>query len=536
MPVRILIAICLLIRLEARTLAEQASADTLLLRSNTQLVQVNVVVHNRKGEPVDDLKKEDFSLTDRGKAQTISFFSVESTGKLAAPVVKLPPHVFSNRFSERAGAPSSVTVILLDALNTEVKDQLYAKDQLVRFLQQIRPEDRVAIYTLGRGLKILHDYTSDSAELVAKLAKFGGQNLPDVASSTANPGALQMGFDFLASSKAEADFHTSNRALNTLKALEAIAQHLASVPGRKNLIWLSGGFPLQMGFDETTRPGAMPREQRSFFEETMHTIRALNNANVAMYPVDARGLLLGPDFTGLDQQAPGRRGPFQPIVTNVDTMKELANRTGGRASYNGNDLDKAIRNAIEDAKVTYTLGYYPGVIEQDDKFHEIKIKVERPGVTARYRKGYFPLREVQQDAKSRRAQLASAAWSPLDATAVTLNARVNIVKDPPPDTMTIVTQVDVSTLRLEQKDDKWVGKVDLIFVQKDEQGRPMTGITDSVDLNLPRESYLKILKTGLIYQRSFPRNAKAESLRIAVRDAGSGSAGSVTVPLSQLEN
>ncbi|MEP6534162.1 MAG: VWA domain-containing protein [Bryobacteraceae bacterium] len=536
MALRIVIAACLLVGFEVRALAEMAQGETLLLRSNTQLVQVNVVVHNRKGEPVEDLKKEDFSLTERGKLQAIRFFSVESTGKLTAPAVKLPPHVFSNRFNERGDAPSSVTVILLDSLNTEMKDQIYAKEQLIRFLQQIRAEDRVAIYTLGRGLKILHDYTSDSAELVAKLAKFGGQNLPDLAASQANAGALQAGLDFLAGSKAEADFHTSNRTLNTLKALEAIAQHLASVPGRKNLIWLSGGFPLQMGFDEKVRPGTMPREQRSFFDETMHTVRAMNNANVAIYPVDARGLLLGPDFAGLDKQDPARRGVFEPLVSNVDTMKELANRTGGQASYNGNDLDKAIRNAIEDAKVTYTLGYYPDTGDQDDRFREIKIKVERAGVTARYRRGYYALREVQQDAKSRKAQLASAAWSPLDATAVTLNARVNIVKDPPPDTVTIVAQVDVSTLRLEQKDEKWVGKVDLIFVQKDEQGRPMSGITDSVDLNLPRESYLKILKTGLIYQRSFPRNAKAESLRIAVRDVGSGSAGSVTVPLSRLVN
>ncbi len=536
--IRITAAACALLQGQAQTPAPNIDQQPLLLRSNTQLVQISVVVHNRKGEPVADLKKEDFMLTEKGKPQTISVFSVESTGTLAAPAVKLPPHIFSNRVSERSGVPSSVTVILLDSLNTQWKDQTYAKQQLVKFLQQIHPEDRVAIYTLGRGLKILHDYTTDSTQLLARLAKYNGQNLPDISASEPATGELQNNsLDFFGASQAESDFYTTNRVLNTLTALEAIAEHLASLPGRKNLIWLSGGFPLQIGFDEIPDINTPNRDQRTFSDEMSHAIRALNNANVAMYPVDARGLVVGDYLAKAESRTPAKRATFAPVVPNLDTMNELASRTGGRASYNGNDLDNAIRHAMEDAKVTYTLGYYPANAEPDGKFREIKVKVDRPGVNVRYRKGYFAMRDVKQDEKTRKSQLNSAVWSPLDATAIGLNARVDLIEKPEPNTINVFAQMDPGTLRLEQKNNRWVGKLDLIFVQKDEQGRQLPGgISDSLDLNFTKESYLKIMKTGIIYRRQFPRQAKSVNLRIAVRDAGTGSIGSLSVPFSQVAN
>ncbi len=105
----------------------------------------------------------------------------------------------------------------------------------------------------------------------------------------------------------------------------------------------------------------------------------------------------------------------------------------------------------------------------------------------------------------------------MDATAVTLFALIDVVNDPVASTVGVVAQVDASTLHLEQKADKWVGIVDLIFVQKDEQGRQLDGgITDSVSLNLPQDSYKKILEKGLIYQRSFQKQASAANMRIAV--------------------
>jgi hypothetical protein len=274
-------------------------------------------------------------------------------------------------------------------------------------------------------------------------------------------------------------------------------------------------------------------------DEMEATIRALNNANIAVYPVDARGLLAGGNFSaaipGSASRIP-RETSLKPTVENLDTMEELASRTGGRAAYNTNDLKNAVRKAMEDAKVTYTLGYYPSEVSLDGKFHDIKVKVERPGLNVRYRKGYFALPEASQDEKTRKAEMRNAVWSPLDATAVAVNARVDLLNKPQPNTLNIFVQVDPVNLTLTQNADRWTGTVDMVFVQKDEHGKDYgSGIADTINLNLVKESYLRMLKTGMIYQRQFTREERAKTLRIVVRDTPSGSVGSVSIPLEQVK-
>lgn len=524
---------------------QQAPAAT--LRSTTRLVQVSVVVHDKKGEPVADLKKEDFTITERGKAQDIAFFAVESAGKLPGRVPQLPPNVFSNRLVEKQGVPGSVTVILFDALNTKWTDQAYARQQVIKFLEQLQPQDRVAIYLLSRGLRILHDYTTDSTALLAALGRFHGEHLPDLSASEPASDAVQdaannpMGFglDFLPPSNAEAEFFTSNRVLSTLAALKAIASHLANVPGRKNLIWVSGGFPLDYGFDQEPDPRRADF-RRTYYDETEAAVRAVNNAGISIYPVDARGLIIGRDAMTADMP-PGRFNPRQPpraklapTVPNLDTMRLLADRTGGRASYNTNDLKTAIRNAIDDSKVTYTLAYYPAENAQDGKFHEIKIKVDRPGINVRYRKGYFALSDIAQSDKTRKSDLSTAVWTPVDATSVGLNARVDIPGAPDQSAMIVYAQIDPLGITLEQNNGRWQGKLDLLFVQRDDQGHEYTGATDTLTLNLLRENYLKVIRSGIIYKKDLQRDLKATNLRIVVRDGATGAMGTLTMPYREL--
>jgi VWFA-related protein len=163
-----------------------------------------------------------------------------------------------------------------------------------------------------------------------------------------------MGLDGLAdANQREADFFTADRVVNTLASFEAIAQHLTGLPGRKNLIWLSGGIPLTIGFDEMPAAGGTfsTRDRRIFSVEMDAAVRALNNSGVAIYPVDARGLMPPPGFSAASR-APLRTPPtLARQNANVDAMCELADRTGGRASYNTNDLARAIRRAVDDGRV-----------------------------------------------------------------------------------------------------------------------------------------------------------------------------------------
>src|SRR5688572_1457407 len=138
--------------------------DIPLIRSTTSLVQVNVIAVGRDGRPVTDLTKEEFVVTEGGKRQVIASFNVHS-GTGTASSVKLPDNVFSNYL----GVPPSVTAILLDGVNTEGRDRVYARRQVISFLKQIQPEDRIALFSLDTTLRVLHDFTTDSRQLVALL-------------------------------------------------------------------------------------------------------------------------------------------------------------------------------------------------------------------------------------------------------------------------------------------------------------------------------------------------------------------------------
>src|SRR5580700_3422771 len=231
----------------AAAAALNAQMPDVVLRTTTRLVQVNVIV-TKHGTAVPGLKKEDFQVFDNGKRQEIRQFSEETRAILPSAAAPLPQGTFTNQLEERSGTPAAVTAILLDGVNTRFSDQTYARKQVVQFLKQIQPEDRIAIYTLdSRGLKVLHDYTTDSSDLVAKLAKYQGDIAPDVTGTSELIDPLG-GWLGSGGNSYERAFFLNNRILLTLNAIEFIADNLAPLPGRKNLIWVSSAFPLQVGF------------------------------------------------------------------------------------------------------------------------------------------------------------------------------------------------------------------------------------------------------------------------------------------------
>lgn len=239
--------------------------ETPVLRTTTRLVQVSVVAQDKHGEPATDLAKEDFRVFDRGAEQKIEFFSMEAQRLLPAEGPALPKDTWTNRLRQREGIPASVTLILLDGLNTQYQDQSYAHEQLVRFLSQLRPEEHVALYTLGSDLRILHDFTRDATSLLRALSREKGYNGPRVPEEEPDTGVKDSGIaaldDLLRTANAAITQNTYiHRAYRTVDALEAIAMHVAAIPGRKNLIWLSGGFPISVGYEGLPVRGG-PQEQ-----------------------------------------------------------------------------------------------------------------------------------------------------------------------------------------------------------------------------------------------------------------------------------
>ncbi|MGH9594740.1 MAG: VWA domain-containing protein, partial [Bryobacteraceae bacterium] len=164
------------------------AAQTPPLRVAARLVQVSVIVQDKKGQPVPGLSKSDFQIADQGQPQEIAFFSEETNAPpAAAPVSLAAPNSYSNRLTEKAGVPTSVTVILLDALNTQFRDMGYARLQIVKFLKQLQPQDRVALYGLSNKLYVLHDFTNDASTLLAALDRSKGQQRFEMDATNPDP-------------------------------------------------------------------------------------------------------------------------------------------------------------------------------------------------------------------------------------------------------------------------------------------------------------------------------------------------------------
>jgi VWFA-related protein len=529
-------------------------AQDATIRVTTRLVQVNVVVRDSHG-PVAGLAKKDFKIFDKGKDQPVALFSVSSSAdQTPAKSAAVPLGVFTNRPAAESSAPLNGTVLLIDVLNTDVSDQQIARRQLLKFLTTLEPGRRVAIYILGTRLHVLQDFTSDPRLLAQAAQKFQGQpSNPLGASNMPLPGAPVTATEEMntgmTDNPAEAvarealaemrDAATVDRVSITLTALEQIANHLASVPGRKSLLWISGSFPFFLIDDERHNFLAANRENRTFHLEIERATRALSAADTAIYPVDARGLLSTPaadgtqhdnGFTNPRGRAFGTRKNGQIGVMQVDTpeglesMQALAAGTGGRAFYNTNDIKGAIGRAIADADLTYTLGFYADSSAVDG-FHEIKVKVDRPGLDIRYRKGYLAASIKAPTGDDVASLLHDAVASALDSSTIGLIAVI--------DNTRIALHVNFADLRLEKQNGKWSGAIDVAYVSQSADGRSIALTSKKVTLDLNDDLYAAKRRDGLVLEQIVERPKGTARIRIAVLDERSGVTGAVSIALAK---
>jgi VWFA-related protein len=525
------------------------------LRVTTRLVEVNVVVNDKNGKPIIGLGKDSFTLLDDKKTQRIEFLSIDANAPTKQPVTQLPPDTYTNRVAGSPAQSPNVTVILFDALNTERTDQILARRQVLKVLDQLPPESRVALYWLGAGLYILSDFTADAAILRQALANYRGESSRQLANSqdsdprlhSPNP-SVPAG---LAGAMSERDAFRSafdqrianaavkNRAGLTLAALVAIAHHIRGVRGRKNLVWVSSSFPLTLGQERFDLNWSNDTGE-NFQQDTARAARILTDANIAVYPVDARGILgsgenaagvytdaTPPEFAGEgDEHLPSRVAP-----ANLDTMKLLAERTGGRAFYGTNDLSGAIIRALNDSRATYTLGFYPSESKWDGAFHKIKVRVAVPGAEVRARSGYFALPDAPLSApKADHHLIAQLASSQLLATGIGLYVRAEALTD---STLIAEAHVDLREINMQPRDGHWIGTLQSIFLQLDNTGRILHVDDRTFHSDFDDASYQQGLQRGITDTRRVRVLPDAAQLCIVVRDANSSSMGSVYLPVAK---
>ena len=511
------------------TLASQSPAGqkpSATFRSGTRLISVSVVVRDDRGRPVSGLTADDFQLAEDGKTQTIAFFTEQTRVTASAPPPTAPTGTFTNRVD--AVAESGVTIILFDRLNTRDTDQQQARDHVIKFLRQVNPDDRIGFYLLdGAGLSVLHDFTRDAASLLRALNRVsaptsgaleGSETTLTLPGEEVDPKLLAM---IERSEQAVRGFYMQQRAENTAAALEALGMRLAGVKGRKTIVWLSSGFPLVFS-DGISLQNMSP--------EVMQATRALSSSDVAIYPVDARGLV------SAFATAPGARNPqfttLSTVMGNLDASQLLAEQTGGRAFAHTNDLGTAIARAIDDTSHSYVIGYYPINERWDARFRKIKVEVRNRKAVVRHRSGYFAHPGVAPTAATRRNAVLSALHSPLDATAVPFS--VHAAPGPSANEITLTVRLEPGALSFRRDGDRWGGRLDVAIGQGLPDGRVFASADKTVPLSFTTQERDAVLADGLTLSQSFTVRDDAHQVRIVVRDDASDQVGSLTIPAARL--
>lgn len=404
--------------------AELPSAPAITV--SVRRVVVDVTVTDAQGKPVRGLTTNDFHMSEDGKPQTVRSFevhTVEPQAPLSPP--KLPPNTFSNLSSSPSGGP--VTVILYDLLNTPLDSQPYAHAQLLAFLKERKASGQIAIFVLSDKLHMLQGFTDDDDKLIAALnmqkGRYKSGLLQSQAETTASSDQLTQtdGNQNGADARQDVSFQTiagmlqnmetmeqsyllDQRVDMTAEALEQIAHFLVALPGRKNLLWMSGSFPDGVipngdvnGRDPVTAQSQFGAD-RNYSSAIVAATDMLNLSHVAVYPVDIRGLQTNPMFSAAGNQSfePGQgkdlravRDFSTQIASEHATMDVIGDQTGGRAFYNTNGLKEATAQALEEASVYYTLTYTPSNRSYDGRLRSIRVELTHPGYRLAYRRSYF---------------------------------------------------------------------------------------------------------------------------------------------------
>lgn len=521
-------------------------------RSQTVLIQIPTVITDKSGNHVTSLGRSDFRVFEDGREQKIaSFEEIHASGAaLTAPV----PH--DGEFSNLGGgeAPRSIAVIVLDAINTPFLDQTYGRKQLIKYLaEQVQPGQVFAVVSIGsRGAKVIHGLTSDPAELVQALNKVKGElpalqgvdtdtqasaGLPQLSSERTNfllntdntQQALQ---DFLIDSDAGIASMQRDRAIEvTMRSFLNISWLLSGIPGRKSLIWATGGFPFIMD-----SPGAIPGGYLSGLYE--RTMEALNDAQISVYPVDVRGLS---NYSPASDASQTYRSPqaLERATFNrswlqsssLDSLRDFAEMTGGRAFYNTNDLATSFRRAAEDSASYYLVGYYLDTKNTKPGWRPLKITVSKPGLEVRARKGFLVTNATMNPELSQQTDMVLAFSSPFDATGIPMSVRWK-GSSPAGEKRNVQFGLHLSrdgiTLAGDSRLDIEVGAL----AMGNKTGVAADQFSQTLQSTPKPEVLAQIKADGLTYNNNLQLPPGQYVVRFVVRDNFSGKVGSVSAPLT----
>lgn len=530
-----------------------------VVRISTSLIQLDVTVTDSKGNPVKDLRRDEIEIYENGKKQDISNFSfvnghreipkqVEKV-KTTTTAIPIPPTSSNMR-------PESVRraiALVVDDLTLSFGSIANVRQALKKFInEQMQDGDLVAIVRTGGGVGMLQQFTTDKQQLLAAAAniKFNLAVRPGIFEpltlslkeelngvkgtdgSTSDYGAdiaREQQQDRAISNQRDSALQTG-----TLGALNFIVRGMAGLPGRKSIMLLSDGLSL-------VERNAEGRQTESLVGDGIRRlIDFANRSSVVFYTLDARGLaVVMPEaadritdiFSSTTiNKLQNRENDFRD---KQDGLIYLAKETGGLAFINQNSLSRGIANVLNDQSY-YLVAYEPGGDSFDAKtrrYNKMSVKVSRPGVSVRYRSGFFgvPDREVNPNEVATGQSLIGALNSPFAAQDITLRFNPIFVAGPN-NSLYVKSYLHLKAGDLtfnKQADGSYKTVFEIAGVTVGENGVPLDSSAKQFTLSLKGDIYERMMQKGIVYEFVYSlKKAGAFQYRVAVRDVGSNRVGS----------
>ena len=553
--------------------AEGASVNP-IFRTTARLVQVDVVVTDKQGRPIPGLKESDFTVLQDGKPQKVRVFephtgnaAVEAPGAPAAP--QLPPNTYSNH--PQAATTDSWTIVLFDVLNTPTPDQEYARKQLLELLSTVPKGRPVALYVLTNRLTMIQGFTDEPEKLlqaaedlrpsrshvltteaqrqheVGQVTAATAESLSSAPAGTLtdNPVAADMNNRQLQQLRDMESFQIADRANFTLAAFEALSRAVSGYPGRKNLIWLSASFPIQIMADP--RQETQPWRNSSNFRKTLAEAGVLlAKSRIAVYPMDVRGL----QGRGLDISTSASESREWTGASNAQnygnligqqtagfteertTMKQIAEQTGGEAFVGTNDLKLAMQRSMDDGSTYYTLAYAPDKIDPETAFHKIEVKSNQPNVKLAYRRGYYSTGQKTPEPAVGAAALRGALQPGMPPSTMVFFTAMVLPPDATHKDVRIQYVVNPNTITFEDAPDQKKRIVlDCIAIAYDKEGHEVGHASDTLDGAIQAAAYETVMARGVPAKQEMTLPPGVYNLRLGIMDRASQQIGTLDVPL-----
>ncbi|HEY5029737.1 MAG TPA: VWA domain-containing protein [Candidatus Angelobacter sp.] len=581
----------------------ETAAPATVLHANANLVLVDVVVTDH-GKAVHGLDRGRFHILENGKERPISAFDEQqppaasaNTALLTAKIAQLPANTYTNiPVYPDAGV---VNLLLLDGLNTPMVNQVEARRQMIQYLGTIAPGTSLAIFTLSSQLRLVEGFTTDAARLATVLKSKAAnssqsalldtpghsaqQDIENQLSAMAGSSQPPSPETVAALTQFEADLtatQTDLRVRLTMDALQQLARYLSAIPGRKNLIWFSASFPISLNPDPDQ---ALPfLAIRNYEDELRKTSQLLTAARVAVYPVDARGMMTqsttdaaySPNQTSLSVNSGGKVTAMNDsnVIHDYDTfmtqtmqehgsMQQIAQETGGTAAINTNDLKGAVASAVENGASYYSIAFAPGGKKLDGRFRKIQVRLDSGGYNLAYHRGYFADASNKPSAHnpgtSSTIESAAVHGAPA-ATQVLFLARVLPATDPAFQEIPIsntpsgemaaslkgptrcyLVDLTVDPHGLVFNDEAGgvrQAQVEFVLEAYDSDGKRENYVDRSYAINIKPEDFVQKMETGVRARLALDLPEGHSFMRVAVEDLVAGHAGSLEVPVTVVAN